>query len=109
MKITVVGLGKIGLPLAVQFAGAGHQVVGADVDAEVVSAVTAGRPHFPGEAHLAERLYRVVTDRALEATTDTAAAVAASDAVVVVVPLYVDAAGLPEFSAMDAATEAVGR
>ncbi|MGI8948586.1 MAG: hypothetical protein ACR2FV_11545, partial [Ornithinimicrobium sp.] len=33
MQIAVVALGKIGLPLAVQFADAGHQVIGVDVDA----------------------------------------------------------------------------
>ena len=104
MKITVVGLGKIGLPLAVQFAGRGHRVVGADIDRQVVAAVREARPPFPGEAHLDERLAEVVGAGALEATTDTTAAVAASDAVVVVVPLYVDAFGAPEFSAIDAAT-----
>jgi nucleotide sugar dehydrogenase len=109
MKITVVGLGKIGLPLAVQFAGMGHRVTGADVDRRVVRAVRESRPPFPGEAHLEERLTEVVAAGALEATTDTTAAVAASDAVVVVVPLYVDAFCLPDFSAIDAATEAVGR
>ncbi|HQF04606.1 MAG TPA: 3-hydroxyacyl-CoA dehydrogenase NAD-binding domain-containing protein, partial [Phycicoccus sp.] len=32
MKVTVVGLGKIGLPLAVQFARSGMEVLGADVN-----------------------------------------------------------------------------
>jgi nucleotide sugar dehydrogenase len=106
-KIAVVGLGKIGLPLAVQLAGRGHHVVGADIDAAVVRAVREAVPPFPGEQGLAERLAEVVAAGALEATTDTASAVAASDAVVVVVPLYVGAEGEPEFSALDAATAAV--
>ena len=33
MRICVVALGKIGLPLAVQFASKGHEVIGADVNA----------------------------------------------------------------------------
>ena len=49
MKITVVALGKIGLPLAAQFASKGHQVIGADVSARVVEAVNRGEP-FPGSA-----------------------------------------------------------
>jgi nucleotide sugar dehydrogenase len=108
MKITIVGLGKIGLPLAVQFAGRGHHVIGADIDELAVRAVRGGRPHFPGEAELAERMANVVDAGLLDATTDTGAAVSASDAVVVVVPLYSDAWGRPEFSAIDAATAAVG-
>jgi nucleotide sugar dehydrogenase len=107
MKIAVVGLGKIGLPLAVQFAGQGHHVTGADISESVVSELRQAVPPFPGESGLQERLTEVVRSGALEVTTDTTSAVAASDAVVVVVPLYVDAEGKPEFSALDAATSAV--
>lgn len=109
MKITIVGLGKIGLPLAVQFAGRGHRVTGVDINPAVVDTVRDGRPPFPGETDLAERLERAIGAGTLEATTDTAAAVSASDAVVVVVPLYVDDRYRPEFSAIDAATAAIGR
>lgn len=42
MKITVVGLGKIGLPLAVQFASQGHEVLGADVNAATVATINSG-------------------------------------------------------------------
>ena len=45
----------------------------------------------------------------LTATTDTAAAVAESDAVVIVVPLFVDAEGVPDFAAMDSATTETAR
>lgn len=109
MKVAVVGLGKIGLPLAVQFAGRGHQVVGVDVDERVLDAVRDGRPPFPGEAGLPERLAQAVGAGFLEATGDTATAVAASDVVVVVVPLYVDADGRPDFATIDAATTEIGR
>lgn len=109
MKVAVVALGKIGLPLAVQFALKGHQVVGVDVNAEVVDLVNAGTEPFPGEAHLAEHLATVVGDGRLRATTDTASAVAESEAVVVVVPLFVDADGVPDFGWMDAATRDIAR
>lgn len=107
MQICVVALGKIGLPLAVQFAVKGHRVVGADVDERTVALVGAGEVPFPGEADLDVRLKEVVTDGRLSATTDTTAAVAGSDAVVIVVPLFVDDKGVPDFGWMDAATEAV--
>jgi len=109
VKITVVALGKLGLPLAVQFADRGHQVIGADGNRDVVDQVNGGEEPFPGEAHLAEKLAAVVADGLLTATTDTAAAVAQSEAVVVVVPLFVNAAGEPDFGWMDAATQDIGR
>ncbi|WP_262850170.1 nucleotide sugar dehydrogenase [Mumia quercus] len=107
MQICVVALGKIGLPLAVQFASKGHRVVGADVDERVVDLVNRGVVPFPGEANLDVLLQKVVADGLLTATTDTPSAVAESDAVVLVVPLFVDGDGVPDFAWMDAATRSV--
>lgn len=107
-RVCVVGLGKIGLPLAVQFASAGCAVRGADIDRRVVEAVNAGAEPFPGEAELAERLGAVLRSGQLSATTDTVAAVADSDVVIVVVPLLVNDSGDPEYGALDAATESIG-
>jgi nucleotide sugar dehydrogenase len=108
VKITVVGMGKIGLPIAVQFAAKGHTVMGADVNPRTVELINAGTEPFPGEAELAERLATEVAAGRLRATVDTTAAVADSDAVVIVVPLFVDAEGIPDFGWMDAATASVG-
>ncbi|MGH8903255.1 MAG: nucleotide sugar dehydrogenase [Egibacteraceae bacterium] len=107
MRACVVGLGKVGLPLAVQIASKGHQVVGADIDQGVVAQVSKALTPFPGEAALDERLAAAVRAGRLRATTDTTAAVASSDAVVVVVPLVIDARGRPDFRALDAATQAI--
>jgi nucleotide sugar dehydrogenase len=109
MKITVVAMGKIGLPLAVQFARKGHTVIGADVNQRTVDEINAKREPFPGEAHLQDYLAEEVSAGRLKATTDTTAAVAQSDAVVVVVPLFVNEEGVPDFGWMDAATEAIGK
>lgn len=109
MHICLVALGKIGLPLAVQCALKGHDVIGADVNADVVDLVNAATEPFPGETGLAEHLAAVVGAGRLTATTDTTAAVAASDVVVVVVPLMVDGDGVPDYRAMDAATADIAR
>lgn len=109
MKICVVALGKIGLPLAVQFADKGHTVIGADVSAPTVRTVNDGLVPFPGEADLDVKLKQAVNAGLLSATTDTAAAVAESDAVVVVVPLFVDGEGIPDFGWMESATRDIAR
>jgi nucleotide sugar dehydrogenase len=108
VKIAVVALGKIGLPLAVQFASKGHEVVGVDVNQQVVDIVNEGREPFPGEAELAERLAELVPAGTLRATTDYADAIPGADAVVLVVPLFVnDETWQPDFGWMDAATESL--
>ena len=45
-KIGVIGLGYVGLPLAVEFARAGFRVIGFDIDAKRVSAINAGRSYI---------------------------------------------------------------
>jgi nucleotide sugar dehydrogenase len=107
MKIAVVALGKIGLPLAVQFAKKGHHVIGCDVNEKTVDLINAGTEPFPGENFLAEYLAGVVASGHLIATTDTTKAVSESDAVVIVVPLFVNDEGIPDFGWMDAATEKI--
>ncbi|TDE15898.1 nucleotide sugar dehydrogenase [Jiangella asiatica] len=108
MRIAVVALGKIGLPLAVQFAGKGHGVVGVDVNQTVVDLVNQGREPFPGEAELDIRLAEVVGDGRLRATSDYADAIPAAEAVVVVVPLFVDdETWQPDFGWMEAATRSL--
>ncbi|WP_026876251.1 nucleotide sugar dehydrogenase [Jiangella gansuensis] len=105
MRIAVVALGKIGLPLAVQFAGKGHEVVGVDVNQTIVDLVNQGREPFPGEAELDTRLAEVVGDGRLRATADYADAIPGADAVVVVVPLFVDdETWQPDFGWMESAT-----
>ena len=80
-RIGVVGLGYVGLPLAVEFAEAGHDVIGLDVDASKVKALRAGRSYIediPSErfAALADRIH--VTTRYAD--------LAQVDAVIIAVP-----------------------
>lgn len=108
MRIAVVALGKIGLPLAVQFADAGHEVIGVDVNEATVASVNAGVEPFPGEARLQDRLTELVPAGRLRATTHYAEAIPGADAVVLVVPLFVDdTTWAPDFAWMDAATRSL--
>lgn len=108
MRIAVVALGKIGLPLAVQFADKGHEVIGVDVNPHTVDLVNEGKEPFPGEAHLAEKLAELVPAGRLRATTDYSEAIPGVDAVVVVVPLFVnDETWQPDFAWMDQATKSL--
>jgi UDP-N-acetyl-D-glucosamine dehydrogenase len=81
MRVGIVGLGYVGLPLAVAFAAAGVEVVAVDVDARRIEAIAAGRSHVedvPDDA-LAAVLPRLL------ATTDYGR-LAGLDAVLICVP-----------------------
>jgi UDP-N-acetyl-D-mannosaminuronic acid dehydrogenase len=109
VNAVVVALGKIGLPIAAQLTNTGHHVIGCDIDPGVVATVNAGRPPFPNEAGLDEALAGAVAAGRLQATTDTATAVATGpDLVIAVPPLVVDHEGRPDWSALDAVVADIG-
>lgn len=108
MKIAVVAMGKIGLPLAVQFAEKGHDVIGVDVQQRVVDEINKGNEPFPGEAFLDEKLKKLVPAGKLTATTDYSQAIPGADAIVLVVPLFVnDETWEPDFGWMENATKSL--
>ena len=109
MKICVIGLGKIGLPLAVHFAKMGNSVIGSDINKATVELINSGNEPFPEEENLQQFLNEVIRNKKLSATTDNMDAVSNSDIVVVVVPLFVDANANPDFKAMDAVTRDIGK
>ena len=108
MKIAVIGMGKIGLPLAVQYAKKGNSVTGIDINPKTVDLINQGLEPFPEEAHLKEYLADVVGKGLLSATLDYEEGIKSADVVVVVVPLFVNDKAEPEFSAMDQATQSIG-
>src|SRR5687767_1002288 len=107
MKISVVGLGKIGLPAAVQYASKGYEVLGADVNPTVVELVNKGQIPAGIEGITAE-FDAVHAAGNLRATTDTAQAVRDTDVTVVIVPIGAPG-GVPDYSYMDAAVAAVAQ
>jgi UDP-N-acetyl-D-glucosamine dehydrogenase len=102
-RLAVVGLGYVGLPLAVEFAGAGLEVVGIDVDARKVAAIARGEsyiPDVPGEVVAA-----LAQAGRLSATTDYAA-LRECDAVSICVPTPLNKTRDPDMSyVIDAANQ----
>lgn len=104
MKIGVIGLGYVGLPLAVAFAEAGHEVVCLDTDPRKVEALREGRSYvedIPGErlAPLRERLL----------PTQSHADLDPCDAVVLCVPTPLTNSREPDLTyLLDAATALAG-
>jgi len=100
-KIAVIGLGYVGLPVAVAFARGGARVIGFDIDRQRVDELRAGR----------DRTREVEADelslKSLHLTAD-AAALKDADFYIVTVPTPIDAANRPDLGAMLAASRTVG-
>jgi nucleotide sugar dehydrogenase len=106
-RVAVIGAGKMGLPLAAQFASHGWHVTAVDVQESVVAAINEGRSHVAEEPGLAELVREAHAAGSLMATTDGAAAARESDVVVLIVPVMLDDEQQPDYRYMDAAVASI--
>jgi nucleotide sugar dehydrogenase len=106
-RAVVVGAGKMGLPLAVQFARHGWDVTAVDINADVVAAINEGRSHVAEEPGLTEGVAETHAAGRLHATTDAAAAARDADVVVLIVPVMLDDAQQPDYRYMDSAVDSI--
>src|SRR6185295_12690019 len=100
----IVGLGYVGLPLAVELARAGYRVLGYDVNARVVGGLNAGRSHVKD---VSDEQLREIASR-FSATTD-ADRLGEADAISICVPTPLSKFKDPDVSFIVAATESVKR
>ncbi len=80
--IGVVGLGYVGLPLALRYAEAGYKVLGFDVDPEKINKITAGTTYIK---HIPDQAIRLAVDNGFEVTINFACA-SETDALILCVP-----------------------
>lgn len=101
-KVVVVGLGYVGLPTAATFARAGLEVVGVDIDEEVVRTINGGRIHI-FERDLDILVHDMVVAGRLRARTMPEQA----DAFVIAVPTPVNADYSPNMTLVDSAVASI--
>lgn len=106
MKISVVGLGKLGAPAAAVFAAKGHEVTGLDVNLTLVNDIRAGKA--PVEEPRLQDMIDAGRAR-LTATSDPVEAIQRSDVSFIIVPTPSDASGRFSNDYVLAAIEGLGK
>lgn len=104
-RVAVVGLGYVGLPLALALTGAGFAVTGFDIDPAKAAALNGGRSYIRQIAD--GRVAEAVATGRFRATTD-ADEFAACDAVIVCVPTPLSPQREPDLSFVEASTRLIG-
>jgi UDP-N-acetyl-D-glucosamine dehydrogenase len=102
----IIGLGYVGLPLAIELVNAGFHVLGYDVSARVVDSLNAGRSHIKDITD--SQVKSAVASGRFSATTDPLR-LAEPDAISICVPTPLSKFKDPDMSFIVAATEAVQR
>jgi UDP-N-acetyl-D-glucosamine dehydrogenase len=105
-RVAVVGLGYVGLPLAVAFAEAGLKVLGLDIQQKRVDEVNGGKSYISDTTN--ERLAAVVAKNLLEATTDQSR-LGEVDAICICVPTPLTETKEPDLSYVISEAEEIAR
>jgi len=100
-RMAVLGLGYVGLPLAVVFAEAGFDVIGIDPDASKIDALNKGKSYIPDVS--TEDVAALAKSGKLEATTDFSV-LKNVEAVSICVPTPLKKTGDPDMSFIDTVT-----
>ena len=101
-RISMVGLGYIGLPTAALFAARGTKVIGVDISAHVVETINAGKIHLV-EPDLDGVVHKVVTEGSLHATLEPEPA----DAFIIAVPTPFQEGYEPDLSYIESAARMI--
>jgi len=101
--VAIVGLGYVGLPLAIRFAGAGFRTIGLDIDAEKITALAAGRTYL---STVPAANIKSASAQGFRASSDYSLA-ATADAVIICVPTPLTPAREPDLSYVTGTMEAL--
>ena len=105
-KVAILGLGYVGLPLAVVFGEAGYQVTGVDPDKRKIDSLVEGKSYIPDVK--TEVVAKLVKDGKFTATTDFSV-LKEMDAVSICVPTPLRKTGDPDMSFIISATEELAK
>jgi len=106
MRVAIIGQGYVGLTIAVGAAGAGHSVVGFDVNDELVSAINAGTSRIEGISN--SSLSAFIDCGAYKASSD-ASVINNCDVIVIAVPTPLDEDRNPDLSYVHAAADLIAK
>jgi UDP-N-acetyl-D-glucosamine dehydrogenase len=106
MRVAIIGQGYVGLTIAVGAAGAGHSVIGFDVNNQLVEALNAGTSHIEGISN--KELASFIASGAYKAST-ASAVIEGCDVIVIAVPTPLDDARNPDLSYVHAAADLIAK
>ena len=106
MRVSIIGQGYVGLTIAVGAASAGHQVIGFDINASLVSNLNSGISHIEGISN--HEINKFIENGMFQATDDPVK-LDASDVIVIAVPTPLTGDRQPDLSFVHSAADLIQR
>ena len=106
MRVAIIGQGYVGLTIAVGAAGAGHNVVGFDLNQDLVGRLNSGKSHIEGISD--SNLAGFISSGLFTTSTDPSV-LEGSDVIVIAVPTPIDGDRNPDLSFVNAAADLINQ
>jgi UDP-N-acetyl-D-glucosamine dehydrogenase len=106
MRVAIIGQGYVGLTIAVGAAGAGHSVIGFDVNENLIAELNSGSSHIEGVSD--KELTSFIASGAYKASTEPAV-INGCEVIVIAVPTPLDDARNPDLSYVHAAADLIAK
>lgn len=107
LKISVIGLGQVGLPTAAAFLSANYRVYGIDIDEKKIQAIYSGNIPI-NDTQVRDVLINAIDGEKLELTTDFSKGLVKADVIILSVPTPISSDKSPDLSAIRKACEEMG-
>jgi UDP-N-acetyl-D-glucosamine dehydrogenase len=104
MRVAIIGQGYVGLTIAVGAAGAGHQVIGFDVNDALVTQLNSGKSHIEG---ISDAVVQNFISAGLYAASTNPSVIDGCDVIVIAVPTPLDDARNPDLSYVHTAADLI--
>jgi nucleotide sugar dehydrogenase len=100
VRVSVVGIGRIGLPTALSFAHSGLPTIGVDINTKLVQTINSGNYPLRDEPEFDKIFEDVIKSKTFSATTDIGEAIPKSNLIILSLPTPMDKNNVPDYSAL---------
>jgi nucleotide sugar dehydrogenase len=107
-RVAVIGLGRVGLPLASTLADRGFRVIGIDIDEKLVSLINKGEVYRKDEVGLQDLVEKNVKEGRLQAASEMAS-VKDCDVAIITVPTLITKKNEPDIKAVEAVASRIAK
>ena len=107
--VSVIGIGRIGLPTALSFADAGFHTIGVDINTKLVEMINSEDYPLKDEPYFDKIFEKVIKNKKFHAVTDIAQAINQSDIVILSLPTPMNNSNIPDYSALISVGKDIGK
>ena len=100
ITVSIIGIGRIGLPTALSFADSGLRTIGVDINTKLVEMINSGEYPLKDEPEFDKVFENTIKENKFHAVSDISQAVSESDVIILSLPTPMNNENIPDYNAL---------